>query len=70
MSRTDKKHAIAADAGDAVSVPIEQELCGAKGFSFGDPMHAHVCTIVLVGEPDVDEHDFHACYCGGWWHDR
>jgi hypothetical protein len=65
-----KNDAIAADAGDAVSIPIEQDCCAARGPSYADPAHVHVCTIVLVDDPEDDAHEFHACYCGDWWHDR
>lgn len=69
---SDKKAPVTADAGDTVSIAPEQlsELCGARGFSYHDPGHVHVCTIVLTDDPELDEHDSHACYCGDWWHDR
>lgn len=57
-----------ADAGDKVLIP--KECCGATGFSYRDPMHAHVCTIVLVDDPEFADHESHACYCGDWWHER
>lgn len=70
MTETDNNRPPADDAGDTLSVLAEQELCRARGHSYRDPMHVHVCTIVLVDEPEVDEHQSHACYCGDWWHDR
>lgn len=47
-----------------------EECCRARGASYRDPMHTHVCTIVLTDDPDLDEHESHACWCGDWWHDR
>lgn len=50
------------------AIDKDDDVCGARGYCYRDPMHTHICTIV---EGDIDDaHDFHICYCGDWWHDR
>jgi hypothetical protein len=48
----------------------DEELCRARGYCYRDPLHVHICTIVLLDDPDLDDHESHACWCGDWWHDR